>query len=189
MKSFSKEEKYALAIILGAIIIVSAPNFVISLRLSRDAQRKTDIGSIYSALNEFQADFGSFPLSKNGQIAVCEPVAKKVINGLETFDFSPCVWGKDSLKDLSDPAYPPYLKTLPQDPYFSRGVNYYYLSNGSRYQIYGALEGKGEDEYDEKIIARQLPCGNKICNFGKAFGKTPLDKSIEEYENEINAKK
>lgn len=185
MKAFSKEEKYALAIILGVIIIVSAPNFAVSLRLSRDAQRKADIGSVYSALNEFQADFGSFPLSKNGQIAACEPVVKK---GL-FFDFSPCVWGKDSLKDLSDPGYPPYLKTLPQDPYFNRGVNYYFLSNGNRYQIYGALEGKGEDEYDEKIVERQLPCGNKICNFGKAFGKTPLDKSIEEYENEINAKK
>lgn len=172
-------------IILAVIIAFSYPNFAVSLRKARDAQRKADVGSISSALNEFQHDFSSFPLSKDGRIAACEPVVKKgevyyeVTNFV--YDFSVCEWGKDALRDLSDPSYPPYLKIIPQG-------DYYYLSNGNRYQIYGALESKDEDEYDEAIIKRNLPCGNRVCNFGKGYGQIRLDISIEEYENELLVK-
>lgn len=181
MKFFSKEETKAVLVILAVIIAFSYSNFVVSLRKARDAQRKADIGSIYSALNEFQRDFGSFPLSKEGKIAACAPVVKKgkIYNLSELkYNFSVCLWGKDALRDLSDPAYPPYLKIIPQG-------DYHYLSNGNRYQIYGVLESKEEDEYDEAIVKRNLPCGNGVCNFGKGYGKTPLDISIEEYENEL----
>lgn len=189
MKAFSKSEIKALVIIFGLLLTVSTPNFIVSLRRARDAQRKADIGSIYDALNKYQADFGTFPLSVDGKIAACAPV--KIIKNFpkDTVVFSGCNWRKDSLADLSDPAYPPYLKIIPQDPHFNRGVSYYYLSNGNRYQIYGTLEGESEAEYDPKIITRNLPCGTKVCNFGKAYSRTPLDKSIEEYENEINAQK
>jgi len=193
MKFLSKEEVKAVLIILAVIVAFSCPNFIVSVRRARDAQRKADVGSIYSALNEFQSDFGSFPLSREGKIAFCSPVVKKEAivvsnkgSSISDYDYSACEWGKDSILDLFDHAFPPYLKTIPQDPYHSKGRGYYYLSNGNRYQIYGSLESKDEDEYDEVIIKRGLPCGNKICNFGKAYGKTPLDISIEEYENEIS---
>lgn len=179
-------------VILAVIIAFSCPNFIVSVRRARDAQRKADVGSIYSALNEFQSDFGSFPLSKGGKIAFCSPVVKKEAvelsnkgSSISDFDYSVCEWGKDSISDLSDPSFLPYLKIIPQDPYYSKGRGYYYFSNGNRYQIYGSLESKAEDEYDEAIIKRNLPCGNAICNFGKAYSNTPLDISIEEYENEI----
>lgn len=193
MKFFSKEETRAVLVILAVIIAFSYPNFIVSLRRARDAQRKADIGSIYSALNEFQSDFGSFPLSKGGKIAFCPPFVKKEAivssnkgSSISDFDYSVCEWGKDSISDLSDPSFPPYLKIIPQDPYHSKGRDYYYLSNGNRYQVYGSLEGKEEDEYDEAIIKRNLPCGNKICNFGKGYADIRLDISIEEYENIIS---
>lgn len=192
MKLFSKEELRAVLFILFIIVIFSFPNFIVSLRRARDAQRKADIGSIYSALNEFQSDFGSFPLAKNGKIAICSPFYKKELipttkkdSSVSDYDYSECEWGKDSISDLFDPTYPPYLKIIPQDPYLSRGRNYYYLSNGNRYQIYGSLEGKDEAEYDEAIVKRNLPCGNKMCNFGKGYSNIRLDISIEEYENII----
>ena len=192
MKLFSKEETKAVLLIVAVIIAFSCPNFITSLRRARDAQRKADIGSIYSSLNEFQSDFGSFPLSKEGKIALCPPFVRKETiavpnkgSSISDYDYSACEWGKDSISDLFDPSFPPYLKIIPQDPYRSKGGGYYYLSNGNRYQIYGSLEGKGEDEYDEAIIKRNLPCGNKICNFGKGYSNTRLDISIEEYENII----
>lgn len=193
MKFFSKEEIKAVFLILAVIIAFSYPNFIVSLRRARDTQRKADIGSIYSALNEFQSDFGSFPLSKEGKIAFCPPVVKKEITvlpnkglSISDYDYSACEWGKDSISDLFDPSFSPYLKIIPQDPYRSKGRDYYYLSNGNRYQIYGSLESKDEDEYDEAIIKRNLLCGNKICNFGKGYSDIRLDISIEEYENIIS---
>ena len=192
MKFFSKEETKAVLVILAVIIAFSYSNFIVSLRRARDAQRKADIGSMYSALNEFQSDFGSFPLSKGGKIAFCPPFVKKEIvvssnkeSSVSDYNYSACEWGKDSISDLFDPSFPPYLKIIPQDPYRSKGRDYYYLSNGNRYQIYGSLEGREEDEYDEAIIKRNLPCGNKICNFGKGYSNIRLDISIEEYENEL----
>jgi type II secretory pathway pseudopilin PulG len=189
MKFFTKQELKGLAIILLLIFAASLPNFLVSLRRSRDAQRKADLGTIHDSLLRYQADFGSFPISKDNKIAACEPVEKKIVNGLTTFDFSPCAWGKDALKDLSDLSYPAYIQVLPLDPNQAKGVGYLYFSNGSRFQVYAALEGKNEDEYDPKIIKRNLNCGSRICNFGRSYAKTPLDKSIQEYENEINAKK
>jgi len=186
MKFFTKTELKAILVIFGFLVVISAPNFVVSLRRARDAQRKADIGSLYEALNKYQADFGTFPLALDGKVAACAPVKISKSFPRDTVIFSVCNWGKDSLRDLGDESYPPYLKIIPADPRTGQGFAYYYLSNGNRYQIYGSLEGKDEAEYDPKIVARNLPCGTKICNFGKAYSRTPLDKSIEEYENEIN---
>jgi len=185
MKFFSKSEFKAVLIIFAGLIVISVPNFIVSLRRARDAQRKADIGSIHDSLLRYQGDFGSFPLSADGRIAACEPVTFRDVAGMKTPVFSPCDFGKAALADLSDSSYPPYMKLIPNDPQKFKGYSYYYLSNGSRFQIYGSLEGKSEDEYDENIIKRGLLCGEKICNFGKSFSKTPLNMSIEDYENSI----
>ena len=178
MNFFSKSEFKAILIIFAFLIAISTPNFIVSLRRARDAQRKADIGGVQDALFRYQADFGTFPLSIDGKIAACEPVSFKEVGGIKTPVFSPCEWGKSSLADLSDSSYPPYMKLIPNG-------SYYYFSNGGRFQIYGSLEGKSEDEYDESIIKRGIACGSKICNFGKSFGKTPLNISIEEYESTL----
>lgn len=183
MNPFSQQEFKGLAIILLIIVGISLPNFLVSLRRARDAQRRSDIGAIKDSLLRYQADFGYFPFSVDGKIAACEPVTKK---DELTYVFSACEWGKDALKDLSDPSYSPYIAKLPLDPDHAKGIAYLYFSNGSRFQIYAALEGKDEAEYDPAILKRNSACGSKICNFGKSFSQTPLDKSIEEYENEIN---
>ena len=183
MKFFDNSELKAILVIFAFLIVISTPNFIVSLRRARDAQRKADIGSIHDSLLRYQGDFGSFPLSVSGKIAACEPVSFKEVGGIKTPVFSACDWGKDELRDLSDLSYPSYLKTVPNDPQKDKGYSYHYLSNGSSFQVYGSLEGKAEDEYDPAIIKRGLACGEKICNFGKGSGRTPLNISIEEYEN------
>lgn len=181
MKFFSQHETRAVVLILALIALVSFPNFLTSLRRARDAQRKADLSAIYNSLLRYQADFGSFPLSQEGKITACKPVTKRG----KIYVFSICEWGKDALVNLTGPTYSTYIELLPSDPSYEQGVSYYYLSNGSRFQIYGALEGKDEAEYTPAIVGRNLPCGSKTCNFGRSSGQTPLDKSIEEYENEI----
>lgn len=182
MKFFTKEETLVVGTILLFITLVTLYNLRISLRRARDAQRKSDMGQIAGALAKYREDFGFLPLSSTDhKILACEPVKQE---GL-IVKFSPCEWGKDKIVDLNDPNYPPYINSLPLDPQTGQGSYYVYLSNAKRFQILASLEGKDEDEYNPKIEARRISCGVRLCNFGVAYSKTPLDKSIEEYENEI----
>lgn len=176
---FSKKELFGVSMILMVIIGATYINLVAAERRARDNQRKNDIRSVSDALNKYGNDFAFFPASHNGNILACGEPAK--IND-DDFEFTACVWGTDAIRDLSDSSYGAYIERLPLDPSKHKGVDYYYLSDGRRYQLFAALESHQEAEYDPKIEARNLPCGSKICNFGLASSKTPLDRSLEEIE-------
>jgi len=176
---FTKNEFLVVSAIILSLVAVSLINLKISLRKSRDAQRKNDIRSIYDSLNVYKEDFGLFPLSStDGKIIACES-GKFDKEGKPIL--LPCEWGKDGI--------PPYLNLLPIDPKWSEGYSYYYVSTGYHYQVYASLESDKEDEFDPAILARNLPCGTKICNFGRSDGRAPLDKTLKEYENELDDKK
>ena len=186
MNFFSKQESITVGFILLVIVGVSIPNFATSIMRARDSQRKNDLGNLKNGLASFQNDLGSYPLSSSdGRILACNPVEIQAPNGETQVEYGPCDWGKDGLADELDPSYPAYIKTLPQDPRSEEGASYLYLSSGARFQVYAHLEVESDDEYDPKIVARGLVCGGKICNFGKSSGDTPLEKSIQEYENEL----
>ena len=186
MKPFTKREFLVVSLILLAIISVSLYNFAIAKRRGRDAQRKNDIGSITDALNKYANDFAVYPAPSDGKIVACqgEEIWDEV-QAKTVFALRPCEWGRDFLRDVNDLDYPAYLQTIPIEPQSKEGLTYTYLSNGRRFQILASLEGKDEDEYDPAIEARGISCGIRLCNFGRSSGKTPLDRSIEEYENEL----
>lgn len=176
MRFFTKGELFAVLGILTVIISISLYNFRISIRRARDAQRKSDLGVIGNSLNLYNEDNGGYPLgTARGEILACEPTVKEGAGVL----YSPCVWGKDSFSESSP---------LPLDPRTGQGRHYVYISNGKRFQLLASLEGPDEAEYNPKIVNRNISCGLYLCNFGVGSGNTPLEKSIEEYENEINAK-
>lgn len=198
MKFFKKDEIAVVSFVLVVLFVISFFNFRVALRRSRDAQRRADLADVSNALDRFHKDFGKFPFaSEDGKIIACEPdnFDELVVQFRENsqFKFSDylkelgdCRWGDDSLRDLTDDAHEPYLKSIPKDPRFADGLSYYYLSNGDLYQIYAYLEGEEAAlGYNGGVVQRKLPCGNEICSYGKTFGKLPLDKSIEEYENEL----
>jgi type II secretory pathway pseudopilin PulG len=201
MKFFSKNEAFGIIVILTLILAASLYNFRISLRRARDAQRKADLGQIANAVGAFQNDFGFYPPSLDGKIVACKKegvddyteYADLLISKDSKIDlfeiYAPCEWGKDSLSDVFDSEYPPYVKTLPQDPRSSMGAHYTYISNENRFQLYAGLEGKDEDDAQSAIAERNISCGVRMCDFGRASGETPLEKSIEEYENELLQKK
>lgn len=198
MKPFSKTEIKVTAVVLLVIFFVTLKNLKISERKSRDVQRRDDLAGMYSSLHKFHGDFGFFPPGIDGKIKACkgpkfdESVSKIKINDLNKKDvylenLTVCEWGRDSLRDLYDDNYLPYRSVIPQDMLKSRGFSYYYVSNTRYFQIYASLEGGYQEiGYSSKILDRKLPCGTKYCNFGRsAFGKTPLDMTIEEYEKEL----
>ncbi len=190
MKFFSKKETGWILVILVLIASASLYNFRLSLRRARDAQRKADLGQIYNGLGEYHADFGFYPPSLDGKIVACEKpgidISKMDKKEVDLMDiFQPCEWGQDSLGDVFDPSYPAYLEVLPVDPHKTEGASYIYFSSGSHFQLYASLEGEDEEEFQSVITERNLACGVRVCNFGRASGVTPLDKSIKEYENEL----
>jgi hypothetical protein len=176
---FNKKELISVAVILAALGTATYMNLRISLRRERDFQRKNDIKAIHDALLAFHIDTSSFPPSFEGKIVACFGGVDK--NGIP--QAIPCNWHTDSLGNIFTGAI--FLEKLPTDPKHNSGARYYYISNGRYFQIYGALEGKDEAEYSEGIVARNIMCGNRVCNYGRGFLGTPLDKSIEEYENEL----
>lgn len=200
MKAFTKNEIKITSLILIFICILTLLNLQVSLQRARDSQRRSDIGTIADALDKYQKEFGFFPPSTpDGKILACkgnnfEPIPAEIKESeRRNYFFSllkGCEWGKDSLEDVNDDSYEPYLKVIPGDSKQSRGYSYLYISNTNRYQLYAYLEGENaEVGYRIGIVERDLKCGNNTCNFGKAYGDTPLEKSIEEYENEINRNK
>lgn len=171
MKIFSRQEAVAVLVILATLFVVSFFNFQTALMRSRDLQRKNDNGYLTKGLEEFKSDFAFYPPStKDGKISAC--------NG-------GCVWGKDPLRDMSDLSYPPYMTLIPWDPDTSLGASYTYVSDGEHYQILAALEDKSDVEYNPQIAALHIMCGTRICNFGRASMGVPLDKTLQEYDNEL----
>ena len=173
MFGFNKKDTKIISLILLLIISLTLFNFQTSLRKARDNQRKNDLRSIFDALNIYQDEEGSFPASSSdGRIMACDGK----LGESNIMIYEPCEWYQSTLTNL---------QMLPGDPRQGQGRSYYYISNQKHYQIYAALESNREAEYDQSIVSRNLPCGKHICNFGRGDGKTPLDKSLEEYENEL----
>lgn len=189
MKFFTKQELKIVGIILFTISLISFFNFRISIRRARDNQRKNDFGTLQRALEDYSYSVGIVPFSsEDGKILACKDETTYFDEEKKTWvNIKPCEWGEDSLEDFTDSESSVFMNPIPMDPQNLQGVSFVYLSNGKRFQILGHLEGKDEPEYDSTIEARNIMCGSKICNYGRAYD-TPLDISIEEYENKLQDK-
>ncbi len=175
MKFFSKSEIFSLIVIFLILVAVSLPNFSLSLRRARDQTRRDDMGYMETAIDAYYVDHGFFPPSSpDGKFVVCKDSQGNQVA---------CEWGQKWISPiLVDKVYEDkvYMNGLPQDPNFNSGAAFAYFSDPGRFQIFGALEGMDEAEYDPKIAERGIKCGNKICNMGRAYN-VPLYMTIEEY--------
>lgn len=187
MKPFTKSELTAVLVIFFVLILISVPNFILSLRRARDQVRRDDMGAMEKALSEYQRDFGVFPAnSPDGKLLACKKPEDKVTvdaKGRLIVNLIPCEWGRDKWRDLTPGSSKVYMSTMPADPDTGKGARYLYFSDGDRYQMYVTFEGKDEAEYDKKIVARNLNCGSRTCNVGRAFN-CDIYKTIEEYDIE-----
>jgi len=177
-----KNEILGILIILFFILLANFISFKISQRNARDVQRNLDLGAVRQGLELYFQDYRYYPLSSaDGKIVACKgeetkvlrdnrgfPVREKNAKKPKLVNLKECQWGKDGLFDVQDYNYPSYLSKLPQDPLQEKGFSYRYFSDGTKFQIYGAFEGKTLKEYDKEIARLQIFCGTKVCNFGKA---------------------
>lgn len=187
MNFFSKTEIKKVGLILLALILVSAFNFSVSIRKGRDAQRTADLVFLRNKLEEYQSEIGYFPSAgRDGTILACKGEGTVVNLEFKRLENpASCRWGEDGLINYFSETPKTIMENLPLDPQNDKGIIYVYRSNGNRFQLYGSLEGKNEAEYNSEIENLEINCGNRICNLGKAFSDTPLNKSIDAYEREL----
>lgn len=171
---FTKKESKVVSVIFICLVILIGYNLKASIRKGRDNIRKSDISAMQGALGQYKEKYHVFPESKNGKIVGCVTDDTFFDEDLERYvNLGECEWGEDGFENL---------ERLPLDPSFEEGRSYLYFSNTKHFQIFTALEGKGESEYTESVVKRSLDCGEAICNFGKKDGNAPLNISLEEYE-------
>lgn len=187
-KIFTKTEGLSLVAIFSILLLVSIPNFVVSLRRARDQVRRDDLGSLVHNLDTYFGELGVFPPSSgDGKIMDCLKPGDKPYQdakGRWIINPIPCEWGKDAFSNLIDGKV--YMSTLPRDPHWDKGMTYIYRSSDSRYQIFAALEGKKEAEYDPVVVNMGIICGEQVCNVARTYGCN-IPKTIEECEEEAKS--
>jgi len=193
MRFFNKKELVAVSTVLVFVVVVTFSNLKVSNQKARDAQRRSDVRALADALTKYQSEFSFFPPDIDGKILACkgdsfdEFVETQDASRIESFFdlLQACQWGRDALADLTEESTI-YMKHIPSDPKSDQGYSYLYLSNSKRFQIYAFLEGGLDaEQFDAAVVSRGLNCGVNICNFGVSFSGTPIDRSIEEYEEEL----
>lgn len=166
---FTLVEMLVVITIIGILSTIGLVAFTSAQQRGRDAQRKSDLKEISSALELFYSDYGKYPNSLNGQIQACD------YNSLTGVGVT-CSWGVSEFRDTdgSGNTKTTYFKVLPKDPSSTR--TYYYKTvtvnsiPNSGFQIYAFLE----NTQDPSIItpSPSVSCGSNSCNFGVASSNT-----------------
>ncbi len=161
-------------IVIGLIMILSVVgigSFILSTVKSRDSQRKSNLNQIGKAAESFYADVGHYPLSEPTDTPHCF----ESVNGVG----EDITCANNKLYSSVDGVITVYI-TIPSDPDASR--EYLYISDGSSYAMYAALENMQDRDLLKKEDGSvnqdpwELSCGSVQCNY--KITETGLVKSL-----------
>lgn len=155
---FTLVELLVVMAIIGILAAISIVSFQTSQTKARDAQRKSDLNQIGQTLEAYYNDKGQYPDNS---------AATFKIDGCEDSGSGPdtCEWGAE----WSDENDTIYMILLPADT--SASLNYYYLSDGSYYQLYARLQNNLDGEIPTlsgNPANYSISCGALNCNYGIA---------------------
>lgn len=119
---FTLIELLVVVAIIGVLSALLMSNFIGVRQRARDAQRKSDVHQIQSALELYRADIGSYPATSS--LSTC---GKAV-----------------SLKSPDNATT--YMQSIPCDP--SSGSPYSYTSDGTTYTLISCLENSTDGQKD-----------------------------------------
>ena len=150
-KGFTLIELLIVVTIIGVLSSLLTANFIGIRQRTRDAQRKSDLRQIQSALEIYRADQGTY----------------KSNPGITKLNSTDC---PDS--DALTAGSATYMQKIPCDPianitYFNRG-NYYYSSDGNTYKLVSCMENR--DDKDPNITTTApVPAPGISCATGKYY--------------------
>lgn len=149
---FTLLELIVVMAIIGILATMTVGSFQSSRIKANDARRKSDLKQIQAALEQYHADFGSYPASaSDGTILGC---------GVGT---ATCAWG--SAFSITSGAV--YMNKLPSDLSPQR---YFYVgsSTGRSYQLFTALQNTRDND-NQTFTAITPNCassGTVACTYG-----------------------
>jgi prepilin-type N-terminal cleavage/methylation domain-containing protein len=165
-KGFTLIELLLVIAILGILIVLGLASFTTSLQKGRDSKRKNDLRQVGIALEAYFADKGRYPIGNAGSITGAS-------------------WGGAFTDGVTM-----YMTQLPQDAVGSQ--QYYYVSDGTYFQIYARLENTKDNDIVHNVSGQQrvftnTNCGNATttvsCNYGvSSTNKSTLDGQGTNYE-------
>src|SRR5688572_14157463 len=97
---FTLVELLVVIAILGVLATIALAAFRSSQGRGRDAQRKSDLKQISSALELYYSDYGKYPDSISGMVAACPSTSQ-----------TGCTWGSGAFTDGKTV----YFKVMPKD--------------------------------------------------------------------------
>ncbi|MBI2030998.1 MAG: prepilin-type N-terminal cleavage/methylation domain-containing protein [Candidatus Levybacteria bacterium] len=142
-KGFTLIEIMVVVAIIGVLAGIIITNIDV-VRRSRDAQRKSDFRKIQTALEQYKADVGSYPLTVLGN--------KVPSNCGSSF-------GNDAFGS-TPPCAIIYLTKIPQDPsngtnWFNAGNYSYQSGDGNTYQLTACIENTKDQ--DRNVLSIKCP--------------------------------
>lgn len=146
-RGFTLIELLIVVAIIGILSALLMTNFIGIRQRARDAQRKSDIRQMQSALELYRADTGGYPTLAAVYAGACPTSAAFTYSGTT------------------------YMQKVPCDPlgttYYNSGKYYYLQGNGgATYTLATCLENTADTDIDSTFV------GNNTCSSGKYYVKT-----------------
>lgn len=132
-KGFTLIELLVVISIIGVLATLLVANYSATRQRARDAQRKSDLRNVQTALRTYYNDRGKYPTSSSGKIQGCG-----------TSGTSICEWGQKFSAGASGNEVV-YMNILPNDPQKNRSYNYSSTA-GDDYTLSACLENKADDK-------------------------------------------
>lgn len=157
--AFTLVELLIVISVLGVLITLTAGGLRNSLFRGSDAQRKSDLKQIASALESYLNDHGVYPNDSGGLILACPSTTNTA-----------CAWGESEMTDTKTV----YFRVVPKDP--AEEFNYYYRivpdadAPNKKFQLFAHLESSYdknclEANCKDPTVPAGVSCGNESCNF------------------------
>jgi len=126
-KGFTLIELLVVVALIGVLATLVLANLNAARQRGRDAQRKSDLRNIQTALRLYYNDYGKYPANMAGNIAGCGTGGTNI-----------CIWGEPFEADGNT-----YMSTLPRDP-----IRYYQYTqiDADTYTLKACLENKSDEK-------------------------------------------
>lgn len=166
-KGFTLVELLVVMAILAILVSIALVSFRSSQARGRDAQRKSDLKQMASALELFYSDYGKYPDGATGLIEACS-------YNSSSDSGSVCSWGVGEFSDGKTV----YFKIVPKDP--SDAYSYLYRvvdsPSNQKFQLFARLENSQDKDCLDNDCSNPpviYTCGTGItCNFAVTSSNT-----------------
>lgn len=130
-RGFTLIELLVVISIIGLLATLMMANLTSARGRARDAQRKSDLKNIATALRLYYNDRGSYPAASGGKIIACNSYSIPVA----------CNWGSTWIVSSTT-----YMQTLPKDPLSAQYYKYTADSANDTFTLESCLENKSDDK-------------------------------------------